>query len=353
MRKTIVPQTDTLILLLGDHASTSLSTSLGSTSLAVDASTGEVVETRYKPWGEVRFTTTGETLPTRYTFTGQYSYMDDEATDLGAAGFGLIFYNARWYDPMTGRFAQADCIIPNNIQGLDRYAYANNSPVNYVDPSGHKPEDPFLPPVQITVNLATSIPQNYWVPSGPYRAAQYMYMSSTGMNPGNFNLCGDVSFSMILETVTRTENRLRDIFDARLDKSWNVPTDRKELAHQAEQFGWKAVSAYRTDIKNADSLVLTLYGMLDQGHYLIVGVTQNEDGPGLVNKFTGVKHWVVVVGIDSDYVYIINPFTNSRQRYTWQEFYQSWTNDWVELTPPPPSPPNFASRRNRDTSIEP
>jgi len=30
------------------------------------------------------------TNPTDYTYTGQYSYTDD---------FGLMFYNARWYDP--------------------------------------------------------------------------------------------------------------------------------------------------------------------------------------------------------------------------------------------------------------
>ncbi len=129
MRKTIVPQTDTLTYLFGDH--------LGSTSFAMDASTGSIVETRYKPWGEVRYTSQDMTLPTRYTFTGQYSHMDDSATDLGAAGFGLMFYNARWYDPLTGRFAQADTVVPGGMQGLDRYAYVNNSPLNYVDPSGH------------------------------------------------------------------------------------------------------------------------------------------------------------------------------------------------------------------------
>jgi len=41
-----------------------------------------VTETRYreaslwdKPWGEVRYTTNNSTLPTRYTYTGQYSYI--------------------------------------------------------------------------------------------------------------------------------------------------------------------------------------------------------------------------------------------------------------------------------------
>ena len=133
MRKTVVPQSETLTYLLGDH--------LGSTSLAVDASDtdfSDMVETRYKPWGEVRFATPSKTLPTRYTYTGQYSHVSDEATDLGSAGFGLLFYNARWYDPSLGRFAQADTIVPGGVQGLDRYAYVSNSPINYIDPSGHR-----------------------------------------------------------------------------------------------------------------------------------------------------------------------------------------------------------------------
>jgi len=36
-----------------------------------------------------------------------------------------------------GRFVQADTVVPDGMQGMDRYAYVNNSPLNYVDPSGH------------------------------------------------------------------------------------------------------------------------------------------------------------------------------------------------------------------------
>jgi len=95
--------------------------------------------------GEVRYawrTTSQTTTPayslTRYTFTGQYSHVDDPTTSGITEGFGLMFYNARYYDPALGRFAQADSIIPGGAQGLDRYAYVNNSPVNFTDPSGHK-----------------------------------------------------------------------------------------------------------------------------------------------------------------------------------------------------------------------
>ena len=48
-----------------------------------------------------------------------------------------MYYNARWYDPVLGRFAQADSIVPGGLQGLDRYAYVANNPIIYTDPSGH------------------------------------------------------------------------------------------------------------------------------------------------------------------------------------------------------------------------
>jgi hypothetical protein len=46
---------------------------------------------------------------------------------------------ARYYDPVIGRFIQADTIVPEpgNPQALNRYAYVYNSPLKYADPSGH------------------------------------------------------------------------------------------------------------------------------------------------------------------------------------------------------------------------
>ena len=145
-----------LFYLLGDHPSPSLRTSLGSTSLTTDANGTKVSELRYKPCplrytsgvlrkGELRYTWTSAPATTpdyklpNYTFTGQYSYMDDPSTAAVTEGFGLMFYNARWYDPALGRFAQADTIIPGvwNSQSWDRYAYGLNSPLRYFDPTGH------------------------------------------------------------------------------------------------------------------------------------------------------------------------------------------------------------------------
>ena len=135
MRKYQIPQPMTVEYMLSDH--------LGSTSLTTDVNGAKVLELQYKAWGEVRATwaSSPTTTPTykspAYTYTGQYSYMDDPTTSGVTEGFGLMFYNARWYDPYLNHFTQADTVIPGGVQGLDRYAYVNNSPVRYNDPSGH------------------------------------------------------------------------------------------------------------------------------------------------------------------------------------------------------------------------
>ena len=54
---------------------------------------------------------------------------------------GLVYMNARYYDPQLHRFLSADTIVPNgdNPQALNRYAFAYNNPVVNTDPSGHAP----------------------------------------------------------------------------------------------------------------------------------------------------------------------------------------------------------------------
>jgi len=118
----------TLSYMLADH--------LGSTSLVTDTNGNRTSELRYKPWGETRFSF--GTMPTKYTFTGQFSYTDDPSTP-GSEGFGLMYYGARWVDVSLGRFTQPDSIIPDNnySQSWDRYAYVGNNPVKNTDPDGH------------------------------------------------------------------------------------------------------------------------------------------------------------------------------------------------------------------------
>ncbi len=45
---------------------------------------------------------------------------------------GLYYFNARWYDPMLGRFTTEDPIR----DGINWFVYASNNPLRFVDPSG-------------------------------------------------------------------------------------------------------------------------------------------------------------------------------------------------------------------------
>ena len=73
-------------------------------------------------------------LYTAYHFTGQRE----------ESGLGIYDYHARWYDPALGRFLQADSLVPDlgEPQACDRYAYAYNNPLKYIDPDGHCPAPP-------------------------------------------------------------------------------------------------------------------------------------------------------------------------------------------------------------------
>ncbi|MFN4055407.1 MAG: FG-GAP-like repeat-containing protein [Alishewanella aestuarii] len=52
---------------------------------------------------------------------------------------GLVHMGGRVYDPILGRFLQADPFVqqPNNTQNLNRYSYVLNNPLNATDPSGY------------------------------------------------------------------------------------------------------------------------------------------------------------------------------------------------------------------------
>ncbi len=55
--------------------------------------------------------------------------------------FTLINMNGRMYDPIQGRMLSPDNYVatPFGTQGYNRYTYANNNPLSYVDPDGNFP----------------------------------------------------------------------------------------------------------------------------------------------------------------------------------------------------------------------
>lgn len=103
----------------GDH--------LGGANVLTDAdgAVKEIIE--YSPFGEYsrrdKYGTDEELA--RFYFTGQRR--DDET--------GLYYYGTRYYDPSIGRFITPDTVVPypSNPQAFNRYTYAGNNPVSYLE----------------------------------------------------------------------------------------------------------------------------------------------------------------------------------------------------------------------------
>jgi RHS repeat-associated protein len=103
---------------------------IGSTAAATDPALG-VTEFQYDSFGAL----VGQSsVSDRLTcFAGRH--YDSET--------GLIDMRARQYDPKLGRFISADPLVsePDSGQSYNRYSYALNNPLRFVDPSGLAPMD--------------------------------------------------------------------------------------------------------------------------------------------------------------------------------------------------------------------
>ena len=110
---------------------------LGDVIAIYDTNGAKIAGYAYDAWGNC--TITGDTTkydvahanPIRYR-----GYYYDEDTK-------LYYLNARYYSPEWRRFISPDdtgYLDPETPNGLNLYAYCNNDPVNYADPSGNDPE---------------------------------------------------------------------------------------------------------------------------------------------------------------------------------------------------------------------
>jgi RHS repeat-associated protein len=122
---------------VGDH--------LGSTTLVVDTAPPPEVAPKvkyreyYKPYGEalVRYNGWADGFtPTGVGFTGQR--LDDES--------GLMYFGARYYDPVLSMFVSADPSVPDAKHAMDyeKYIYVRGNPLRYIDELGYAPEDYYI-----------------------------------------------------------------------------------------------------------------------------------------------------------------------------------------------------------------
>jgi RHS repeat-associated protein len=104
---------------------------INSVWLTTDANGAVVQRAHYRPYGERL-----ETIAALMTSKGYIGQRNDSET-------GLIYLHARYYDPRLARFVTADPTDPTEQgMGLNRYAYAGNSPIVNLDPTGLRGEHP-------------------------------------------------------------------------------------------------------------------------------------------------------------------------------------------------------------------
>lgn len=91
------------------------------------STTGLAGDSSYGPYGTV--TATSGTMPA-VGYQGDYT---DPVT-------GLVYMNARWYNPANGTFVSSDTLngspIPSTVDG-NPYAYTGGNPLTETDPTGH------------------------------------------------------------------------------------------------------------------------------------------------------------------------------------------------------------------------
>ena len=97
---------------------------LGITRLVTNNGGATVFSSDYVPYG-VQYGSSGAE---DFMYTGQ---LYDSTT-------GLYYFNARFYDPSTGRFLTLDPTpgIQVDPQSLNGYAYARDNPLTFIDPTG-------------------------------------------------------------------------------------------------------------------------------------------------------------------------------------------------------------------------
>ena len=87
----------------------------------------------YDAWGNCTITLNTNGIATRNPIRYRGYYYDEDTK--------LYYLNARYYCPEWRRFISPDSteyIDSENPNGLNLYAYCNNDPVNYADPSGNE-----------------------------------------------------------------------------------------------------------------------------------------------------------------------------------------------------------------------
>jgi len=310
-----VRENGTLTWLIADH--------LGSTSVTVDASGTLLSSLKYTAFGELR----SGTAATDQLYTGQRQ----------EAEIGLYFYVSRFYDPSLGRFVSPDSIVPGagDPQAYDRYAYANNNPIIFIDPTGHiacRDGEQCFRPVKIVA--VVSLPN-------ANVGSQFDYPVTDGKSNGQ---CGSFCIGSALLGVDPSQGTIEGLLqrwhEAGLSTNWLTING---LSAIAKEIGWDFFYKYLGERK--DKTLLYLFSKMSEGYYPILYAWSDSSGNLLTdtkqtmmlkdntNRNTsyvgGTRHFILMTKItinlitNQTTVTIFNPGTGKNKNYGWDFLYDN------------------------------
>jgi RHS repeat-associated protein len=326
-----------------------LSDQLGSTSVTTDSSGQNPTTLEYDPWGGTRFASKdgngNDNTPTNYRYTGQRQ----------EPSFGLYFYQARWYDPATGRFAQADTVIPGGVQGYDRYAYVNNSPVINTDPTGHHcadedsnglcPEDPGYDGGSGSGSSGSNPPTPTSVPS--------VNLPVKPITQDNGSSCGPATITMAYNyahpNAPIEQQKLISTFSSypNPNQPWYVEFDPNHIYTSPDNMvniaRYETGTGYSTgQVTNEGEGLSRLANELLSGHPVIIDVTT------VMGDTASGTHFVVVTVMSSDsnngntaIIKFNNPLSGLNEPSNWNNVWKSWNGNsdpngqgwWLVISP--------------------
>ena len=193
--------------------------------------------------------------------------------DIGYTGhkfdtdLGLSYMQARYYDPVIGRFYSNDPKGFSNVHNFNRYAYANNNPYKYVDPDGKE---------SVSFALTLNVPAiTELLPTNIDTSIQGFQLSLNFSFPGasgNGNYGAGFSIDGVLGNELGTEQNSKPTIKSVLKSLAKTSTT------GSASFNWTKNGV--TDVQN---------GVSDPevgGHALVAGGAVSLDGS---DNVTGVK----------------------------------------------------------------
>jgi RHS repeat-associated protein len=190
---------------------------MGTTAAKTNSSGAVTKRLRYAPFGLEWGKTNAESGEDEIGYTGHKHDND----------IGLTYMQARYYDPVIGRFYSNDPVGFRDVHSFNRYAYANNNPFKFIDPTGMAPEKTAQKIVEAAVKKGG-------LPQGALNAARIAtsitIQATNGKNDAS-EVMGTIVKSNLVTGIVAATPVVGELLDYALDNLL-VPPDSSDLTNE-------------------------------------------------------------------------------------------------------------------------